>query len=199
MTTAAEVMRNGVVVCDADSSIRAVARTMRDQRVRAVFVVDLGGESIGLVSEADLLRGWGDVDRTTAAEVTNLDPLVIDPAEPVEQATRRMLEAGIAHALVAAPPPLEETGRWSQWKERGMPLGTLSVADILARLDELGSAVRTRPAPGVFVGRGRIRPWLATAGVLLVVATIALLLFVFLRSHALTVSPGCSHPTQGGC
>ena len=192
-------MRNGVVVCDADSSVRAVARTMRDQRVRAVFVVDLGGESIGLVTQADLLKGWAEPDSTTAAAVTNLDPLIIDPKTPVEDVTRVMLDAGATHALVAAPPPVEEMGRWSEWKERGMPLGTIAAGDILARLDEMGQNVRSRGATRGPVARRSVRPWIVGVGLALVLVSLALVAFVWFANHPLTVSPGCSRPTQGGC
>jgi len=192
-------MRNGVVLVDADASVRAVARTMRDHGVPAVFVVDLSAEAIGVVEERDLLKGWDDPDRTTAAQVMNLDPVIVDPDEPVGNATRRMLELGVTRMLVALPPPSEESGRWLDWRERGLPLGTLSVDDVLARLEELEPAVRRRAVrSGQATGR-RVAPAVAVASILVAIALIVLAAVLFFHGHPVNLSPGCSHPTQGGC
>ena len=109
-----------------------------------------------------------------------------------------MLDAGVTRALVAPPPPTEESGRWSEWKERGLPLGTIGVDDILGRLGELGAAVRLGSTRSQSITR-RVRP--ATAIVTVLVAVVLVGLLIFLISHAphLTTSPGCSNPTQGGC
>ena len=193
-----DVMRHGVVLCDADVSVRDVARTMRDQHAEVVLAIDISSEVLGLIDESSLLRGWSEPDRVTAAEIADPDPLIADPGDSVGEVARRMLAAGVSRALVAPPPPTEESGRWSEWKERGLPLGTLGVADILGRLDDLGTAVRvgsTRPQSVV----GRVGPAAAVAGVLITLALVGLLVFLFTHGHQLTTSPGCSHPTQGGC
>jgi CBS domain-containing protein len=193
-----DLMRHGVVVCDADVSVRAVARTMQDHQTDVVLAIDISSEVIGLIDESSLLRGWSQPDRVTAAEIANPDPLIADPDDPVGEVARRMLDAGVSRALVAPPPPTEESGRWSEWKERGLPLGTLGVADILGRLDELGTAVRlgsTRPQSVV----RRVGPAATVAGIVVALALVGLLVFLFTHGHQLTTSPGCSHPTQGGC
>lgn len=193
-----DLMRHGVVVCDADVSVRAVARTMQDHRTDVVLAIDISSEVIGLIDESSLLRGWSQPDGVTAAEIANPDPLIADPDDPVGEVARRMLDAGVSRALVAPPPPTEESGRWSEWKERGLPLGTLGVADILGRLDELGTAVRlssTRPQSVV----RRVGPAATVAGIVVALALVGLLVFLFTHGHQLTTSPGCSHPTQGGC
>jgi CBS domain-containing protein len=193
-----EVMRHGVVLCDADVSTRDVARTMRDHHVGSVLAVDISSEVIGVIDEGGLLRGWSDPDQTTAAEIANPDPLIVDPAESVGEVARRMLEAGVTQALVAPPPPTEESGRWSEWKERGLPLGTIGVADILGRLDDLGSSVRLGSARPQSMAR-RISPVAAVVTVLVAVVLVAMLVFLFSHGQHLTTSPGCSNPTQGGC
>jgi CBS domain-containing protein len=193
-----EVMRHGVVLCDADVSTRDVARTMRDHRVSSVLAVDISSEVIGVIDEAGLLRGWSDPDETTAAEIADPDPLIVDPTDSVGEVARRMLDAGVSQALVAPPPPTEESGRWSEWKERGLPLGTIGVADILGRLDELGSAVRLGSARTQSTAR-RVSPVAAVVTVLVAVALVGMLIFLFSHGQHLTTSPGCSNPTQGGC
>jgi CBS domain-containing protein len=193
-----EVMRHGVVLCDADVSTRDVARTMRDHRVGSVLAVDISSEVIGVIDEAGLLRGWSDPDQTTAAEIADPDPLIVDPTDSVGAVARRMLDAGVSNALVAPPPPTEESGRWSEWKERGLPLGTIEVADILGRLDELGAAVRLGSSRAQSSAR-RISPVAAVATVVVAVVLVAMLIFLFSHGQHLTTSPGCSNPTQGGC
>ena len=193
-----EVMRHGVIVCDADVSVRDVARTMRDHRTAAVLAIDISSEVIGLIDEASLVRGWSEPDRITAAEIANPDPLIVDPGDPVGEVARRMLDAGVTRALVAPPPPTEESGRWSEWKERGLPLGLIGVADILGRLDELGAAVRSgsaRPQSGAH----RVSPAAIAITVVASLALLGLVLFLLTHGHYLTTSPGCSNPTQGGC
>lgn len=187
----AEVMSHGVVTCDGDAVARDVARTMRDRGVDAVFVLDLGSETIGLLDERALLEAWDDPDATTAAELMNLDPLVLDPRENIADAARRMLEARATHAVVAPPPPTEESGAWSAWKERGMPLGTLSVVDILSRVEDWRTV-----SPGAGAARGasvarRAAPWIALVSVVLVLAFVALLVVVYATgTHHLTNRPG---------
>jgi CBS domain-containing protein len=193
-----ELMRHGVVLCDADVSVRDVARTMQDHRTDVVLAVDISSEVLGLIDESSLLRGWSEPDRLTAADIADPDPLIADPNDSVGAVARRMLAAGVGCALVAPPPPSEESGRWSEWKERGLPLGTLAVADILGRLDELGTSVRLGSARPQF-RVGRVRPAAALAGILVALALVGLLIFLFTHGHQLTTSPGCSHPTQGGC
>ena len=193
-----EVMRHGVVLCDADVSTRDVARTMRDHRAGTVLAVDLSSEVIGVIDEAALLRGWSDPDQTTAAEIANPDPLIVDPTDSVGEVARRMLDAGVSQALVAPPPPTEESGRWSEWKERGLPLGTIGVADILGRLDELGAAAWLGQSRTPSMAR-RVSPLAAVVTLLVALVLVGMLIFLFSHGQHLTTSPGCSNPTQGGC
>jgi CBS domain-containing protein len=193
-----EVMRHGVIVCDADVSVRDVARTMRDHHTPAVLAIDISSEVIGLIDEASLAGGWSEPDRMTAAEIADPDPLIVDPGDPVVEVARRMLDAGVTRALVAPPPPTEESGRWSEWKERGLPLGLIGVADILGRLDEIGASFRSgsaRPQSGA----RRVSPAVIAITAVAVVAMVAILVFLVAHGHHLTTSPGCSNPTQGGC
>lgn len=190
---AGEIMRRGVVVVNADASVREVARTMRDHRVTALLAIDLSGEAVGLVSQADLLKGWGAPDSITALEVMNDDPPIVDPASPVGEAARSMLAAGASEVLVAAPRPTEESGRWSEWKERGLPLGTLGVSDMLARLDDLESAVRGagRRANADTGQRQFVPIAVAVATIFLVLLVLALLIVGYAGgTHHLTNRPG---------
>jgi CBS domain-containing protein len=185
-----EVMRAGVVLCDADVSVREVARAMRDRGVHNVLAIDISSELIGLIDERALARGWEAPDEMTAAEVMDPDPMVVDPAEPVGEVALRMLEAGTTTALVAAPRPSAESGEWSEWKERGLPLGTLGVADILGRLDELAAAVRLGTTRGAGPAR-RAAPWVALVTIIGVILLTIVLVYAYAHgSHQYTNRPG---------
>jgi CBS domain-containing protein len=184
------VMSAGVVLCDADISVREVARAMRDRAVRTVLAIDISSELIGMIDERALAGGWDDPDGTTAAGVMDPDPLIVAPDEPVGAVARRMLESRTTTALVAYPPPSEESGVWSEWKERGMPLGTLSVADIVGRLDELASAVRAAPARATSPVR-RAAPLIALAAVIVTIVVVIALIYAYAHgTHQYTNRPG---------
>ena len=185
-----EVMRHGVVVCDADVSARDVARTLRDHGTRSVMTIDISSELIGLVDEGALVQAWHDPDGTSAISLADNDVLTVDPEEPVGDVARKMLAAGVTRALVAPPAPTEESGIWSEWKERGLPLGVISVDDILARLGDLTAAVRSAPSRRTSAGR-RAAPWIAVVVILAVVVLAALFLFGFVQgTHQYTNKPG---------
>ncbi|HEV1998253.1 MAG TPA: CBS domain-containing protein [Candidatus Dormibacteraeota bacterium] len=185
-----DVMRAGVVLVDADMSVRDVARAMRDRGVRHVLAIDLSSELIGMIDEHAVARAWDDPDGRTAAEVMDPDPLIVDPDEPVGNVAQRMLDTATTTVLVAYPPPTEESGVWSEWKERGMPLGTLSVADILARLDELAAVVRGGPARQASPAR-RAAPWVVLASVLVAIILVIVLIFTYAHgTRHLTNRPG---------
>ncbi|MDQ6748510.1 MAG: hypothetical protein M3010_10465, partial [Candidatus Dormibacteraeota bacterium] len=100
------------------------------------------------------------------------------------------LDLGATNVLVAYPPPSEESGLWSEWKERGMPLGTLSVGDIVARLDELAPTIRSGPAHGAGPVQ-RAAPWIALAGVILAVALVVAVILAYANgTHHITNRPG---------
>ena len=185
-----DVMRAGVVLVDADMTVRDVARAMRDRGVRTVLAIDISSELIGLIDEHAIVRGWDDPDGRTAAEVMDPDPLIVAPDEPVGNVAQRMLDTATTTVLVAYPPPSEESGVWSEWKERGMPLGTLSVADILARLDELAAVVRGGSARQTSPTR-RVGPLVALASVVVAIVLVIVLIFAYAHgTHHLTNRPG---------
>src|ERR1700694_5097861 len=91
-----DLMRHGVVLCDADVSVRDVARTMQDHRTDVVLAIDISSEVIGLINESSLLRGWSEPDRVTAAEIADPDPLIADPSDSVGEGARRRVAAGVS-------------------------------------------------------------------------------------------------------
>lgn len=165
--TAAEVMSAGVVICDPDASGAEVARAMQDNGARLVVVLDMDAEAIGVIDQVALLRAW-DQPGLTAVRLMNPKPLTIAPDTRLADAAAAMAAAGEVQVLVEPPAPPEESGRWSDWKERGLPRGILtvqSVLEILATPAPVAAAVGSIPtAPR--------RPWL----VAVIIATVLLVL-----------------------
>src|SRR5438309_4927349 len=188
--TAGELMRHGIVLWDSTTSLRGVARVMRDRGVSAVLVIDLDAESMCLLDERALLEGWRDSDRITAGDVMDRESFVVDPATHIDEAARLLLSRGLSQALVAPPPPSEESGQWSEWKERGLPRGTVSALDIFMRSEELYPAGRSATAR---LGPTGIRrsPALALLGTLLavVIVLVGVLLLSGIGRHPQTCNP----------
>ena len=166
--TAAEVMSAGVVVCHPDASGAEVARAMQDNGARLVVVLDMDGEAVGVIDQVSLLRAW-DQPGLTAVRLMNPNPLTIAPDTRLADAAAAMAAAGEVQVLVEPPAPPEGSGRWSEWKERGLPRGILTVQSVLEIL--------ATPAPVAAAAVGSTptaprRPWL----VAVIIATVLLVL-----------------------
>ena len=193
--TAGELMRHGIVLCDSTTSLRGVARVMRDRGVSAAAAgTSSANNSSRLpsssVDERALVEGWRDPDRITAGDVMDRESFVVDPATHIDEAARLLLSRGLSQALVAPPPPSEESGQWSEWKERGLPRGTVSALDIFMRSEELYPAGRSATAR---LGPTGIRrsPALALLGTLLavVIVLVGVLLLSGIGRHPQTCNP----------
>jgi CBS domain-containing protein len=115
-----DVMRHGVISCEPDASLRAVARIMASYHVHAV-VVALAGDVWGIVSAVDVLQLAGsDGERLTAGEIAATEYVTVGPDAPLAEAAQLMREHEVAHLIV--------TGAG------GNPVGVLSTLDIAGTL-----------------------------------------------------------------
>lgn len=119
-----DVMRHGVLSCQSETTVRTIARMMAEHRVHSVVVTDLDGVSErawGIVTDTDVLRAAReDPDQHTAGEIAGTELVSISPQDPLEEATRLMVDHDLTHVLVAT---------------KGKPVGvvsTLDVAELLA-------------------------------------------------------------------
>jgi len=104
--TVADAMTTGLIACQADASLREVARLMASHGVHAVFVFSEGGEveSWGLVSDLDLAAAaWAGIDSRTAGQSTVTPLITVDADDPLERAAQLMAERGTAHLAVLDP------------------------------------------------------------------------------------------------
>ncbi len=122
-TRVSDVMRHGVLSCQAETPLRVIARMMAEHRIHCVVVTNLDGVSEsawGVVSDLDLLRpAPEDVDGSTASDVAATELLTVQPDESLERASQMMAEHEVTHVVVVSG-------------ER--PIGVLSSLDIAANL-----------------------------------------------------------------
>jgi CBS domain-containing protein len=117
-----EVMHAGVLTCDRDESLLAVARLMARHRIHAVVVT--GGDSLwGVISDLDLVAAASvrDLRDQTAESAAASAALTIASGETLQRAIQLMLEHGVSH-LVAVD------------SAEGRPVGVLSTLDVARAL-----------------------------------------------------------------
>ena len=114
-------MHAGVITCERDTPVDAVAGMMATQHIHSVVVTD-GAEAWGLISDLDLLQASGDdADALTAGEVAATEILTVRPDEPLENAARLMREHDVSHVIVTDA-------------RVGIVLGVVSTLDVAAAL-----------------------------------------------------------------
>ena len=130
-----DVMSRAFVTCLPVTSVEAAARAMTDRRSRSIVVVDEEGQAVGVITGTDLLSLYQQVtDGTVAALMTT--PVVTCEAElTLPDAAELMLDREV-HRLVVV-----EAGR-----DRNVPIGVLSTADVVAEMAQEGSVWRRSSA-----------------------------------------------------
>ena len=115
--TVADAMRTGIISCQANTSLRAIAELMASYHVHAVVVETAGVESGG-ASGQDL--GMCDVElaraaargelEATAGELAGSGATFIGPAEPLRRAAELMSEHRVSHLIVSLAPTARPVG-----------------------------------------------------------------------------------------
>ncbi len=112
-------MTRDIKAVDRDTSVREVARVMRDQRVGSLLV-QARGEYIGIVSETDVVRRGVadglDVDGVPVHRVMSSPIITLDIRKSAVEANALMSERAIRHLVIT---------------EEGKMVGVLSVRDLL--------------------------------------------------------------------
>ena len=124
-----DAMTTGVISCTPETSLRAVARTMMEHRVHAVYVFDYGhedDESVqlwGVVSDLDLIAAaQGPLDELTAGEATVTPLVTVRADDRLARAAQLMAENGVSHLAVIDPLTRRPAG----------VLSTLDIARVIA-------------------------------------------------------------------
>jgi CBS domain-containing protein len=104
--TVGEVMRQGIVGCAPDTTVREIARLMSDHRIHCVVVGGLSegprGTRLvwGVVSDLDLARAVASDPDATAGQVAATEPLTAKPSDTLTEIARVMGEHDVAHVVV---------------------------------------------------------------------------------------------------
>jgi CBS domain-containing protein len=126
-TRVADLMSREIVSCPGGASLAAIALTLSERKVHAVFVLDDAGRPAGVVSDFDLLAGeWLGTDAEslktmqsiTAAELMTAPVETIPAAATAGEAAARMRDLRISRLLVT--------------DESGSAAGVISISDLVA-------------------------------------------------------------------
>jgi CBS domain-containing protein len=115
------VRKRKLITATRTTTVREAARTMADERVGAVVVLE-SGRLVGIFTERDIAfrvvaRGL-DPDKTQLAKVMTTHPVTIGAEKPLGHALHLMYEGGFRHVPVLA---------------HGKPIGVVSSRDALGR------------------------------------------------------------------
>jgi CBS domain-containing protein len=137
-TTVADAMRPGVVMCDAELPLHAVAATMAAQAIHTIVVPSAHAGGAFAITDLDLIRAAlnGVLDQS-AGDVAREPMATVAPTATLAQAVATMATLDVAHLLVAEPA--------AEW-----PSGVLSSFDIASvvsgRVPRLTREIRPAPA-----------------------------------------------------
>lgn len=121
-----DVMRRGVLTCNADTPLPEVAKTLTGHKINALFVVNDSGDACGVVSQTDLVRAYSqgrDLNNLVAEDVMTPEVITVVADIPVRTAAKIMIDRGIHRLLITMGGPLPYR-----------PVGILSMSDIVRDL-----------------------------------------------------------------
>jgi CBS domain-containing protein len=110
--TVLNALHLGLVECEADADVRALARAMAEHTVHSVVVRGIQRpRSWGIVSDLDLMAAMRPESLgATAGQLAASDPVVVEPSETLGRAAQLMAEHQTAHVLVVDPVTDEPVG-----------------------------------------------------------------------------------------
>jgi CBS domain-containing protein len=126
-----EVMTKDVVTCPGSATLGAMATTLVVRNVHAVFVLDDTGRPYGVVSDFDLLAGeWMGTDAESIQTMQGMTAkeLATSPVETIRASDSATDAAAQLRRL--------HLGRLLVVDEQGLPVGVLSVSDLVAPLGQ---------------------------------------------------------------
>jgi len=121
-----EAMTEGVLSCQLDAPLSAVAELMAARGVHCVVVTDAADLGVwGVISDLDLVAAAGvrDLDAQSAGGSAATPAVAISPGDTLQRAAQLMTEHAAAHLLVVD----DESGR---------PVGVISTLDVARVLAE---------------------------------------------------------------
>jgi CBS domain-containing protein len=119
-----------------DTSLREVARMMKDKCIGDVLVTQADGRLCGIVTDRDIvvraIAEGRDMDRTCAADICSADLARLEPTSTTDQAVKIMRERSIRRVPVV---------------NDGVPVGIVSIGDLARKLDPSSALAEISDAP----------------------------------------------------
>ena len=106
MVTAYDVARKELTYCSASDPVSKVADTLQKKNISSVFVEDLTGETLGIITVGDILRMVSNKANftTTAAKIASPLKGVVDKDTPAEEMRTLFQKYGVTRI------PLKDSG-----------------------------------------------------------------------------------------
>jgi CBS domain-containing protein len=126
-----DVMHTGVVSCTLETPIRQVIRSMEENNIHALVVVDEAGFLAGVISQTDVVHArmikpdWGTWEDLPAGRLMTPYAVTVRPDEPEQNAIRKLAENNI-HRLVVV--------EGEHGKQR--PVGIVSMTDLVRQMSD---------------------------------------------------------------
>lgn len=133
--TVQEIMASNPTTCPPDTTLAEVARTMRDDNIGDVLVVE-GNSIIGIVTDRDIvIRGLAegkDTGSTTVRDIASTDLVLLSPSDSTTDAAKKMREAKVRRLPVV---------------DNDKPVGIVSIGDLAIEMDEHSALADISAAP----------------------------------------------------
>jgi CBS domain-containing protein len=125
-STIEQLMTTGVLTVPADAGVREAARTLVEEGVGSLVVVDGDDRPMGVFTNTDLARcvAEGSEAGATVEEYTTEEVITVEAGSSLREAAARMIRRGVHHLPVT--------------DEEGEVVGMLSTMDLAAHFSYTG-------------------------------------------------------------
>ncbi len=127
-TKISDIMTRGVITVGMNASFKDVLKTMAENRIHAVVVVNDDGEFMGVISSYDVIKTLNDIEnplQLTAEDIMTPKPISLEGDKKLKEAVEIMAKNRVHRVLVI-----------SKHMGKLIPVGILSATDIIRFLSE---------------------------------------------------------------
>ena len=130
------IMSKQVHCVERNTTLREVARVMKDKRIGDVLVTDGDGMLCGILTDRDVVvravASGRDMDATSAGEICSAELARLEPTSTVDDAVHMMRERAVRRVPVV---------------KGGVPVGIVSIGDLARALDPSSALAQISDAP----------------------------------------------------
>ncbi len=127
-TKISDIMTRGVITVKLDASFKDVVKTMAENKIHAVVVVNDDGEFMGVISSYDIVKTLNETENPislTAEDIMTPKPISLSGNQNLKDAIEIMSKERIHRVLVI-----------SKHMGKLIPVGILSISDIIKFLSD---------------------------------------------------------------